>query len=135
MQCFLYVRVPGRCSSSRSGPSYDGMWFGLPLTPPRPSATVQPGQALMPPLITTYSTNILTTFSLAKAFPWLIFFFLHQPGNKQTRRKFSKKSVFLLPILFVEILLLISTLLMKFKMYSWHFQHSLPKSALKKLKR
>ena len=40
-----------------------------------------------------------------------------------------------MPILFVEILLLISTLLMKFKMYSWHFQHSLPKSALKKLKR
>ena len=111
------------------------MWFGLPLTPPRPSATVQPGQALMPSLITTYSTNILTTFSLAKAFTWLISLFYIQPGNKETKRKFSKNIANLLPILFVEIMLLISTLLMKFQMYSWHFQHSLPKSALKKLKR
>ena len=44
----------------------------------------------MPSLITTYSTNILTTFSLAKAFSWLIFIFLH-PTREQGNKNFFRK--------------------------------------------
>ena len=45
----------------------------------------------MPPLITTYSTNILTTFSLEKAFTWLIFFFLHPTRELGNKKKIFKK--------------------------------------------
>ena len=45
----------------------------------------------MPSLITTYSTNILTTFSLAKAFTWLIFFSLHPTREQGNKEKIVKK--------------------------------------------